>query len=314
MTQSISIRPYNTGARDWKYNNDFVDSDDAYRHSKWLAMMERRLKLAKRLLNPKNSVLIVTIDENEVHRLCLLLEELFHSSKIQMVTALINPAGASIIDQFSRVDEHLLFVHIGAARPQRTIAETTPIRSKKTTESNIWESLQRSGGNSRRQDTKAKFFPIYIDEHARRIVGCGDHLPEGKSLLDVPNPPPGCVQQWPIKTDGSEACWQLSAPTFLSYLKEGRVRLGRKKSSGGWGMSFLTTGRMKAIADGELAIRGRDESGALIVENSQGRARTRVGKTMWINGHYSATEHGSTLLRGFIPKRKFPVPKVAVRS
>ena len=44
--------PYNTGARDWKYNNDYVDNDDAYRHSKWLAMMERRLKLAKRLLNP----------------------------------------------------------------------------------------------------------------------------------------------------------------------------------------------------------------------------------------------------------------------
>ena len=112
--------PYNTGAKDWKYNNDYVDSDDAYRHSKWLAMMERRLKLAKRLLNPKNSALIVAIDENEVHRLALLLEQIFPASKIQMVTALINPAGASIIDQFSRVDEHLLFVHIGSARPQRS--------------------------------------------------------------------------------------------------------------------------------------------------------------------------------------------------
>ncbi|MBZ0100556.1 MAG: site-specific DNA-methyltransferase, partial [Thermoanaerobaculia bacterium] len=47
--------PYNTGARDWKYNNDYVDKDDAYRHSKWLAMMERRLKLAKRLLSPAGS-------------------------------------------------------------------------------------------------------------------------------------------------------------------------------------------------------------------------------------------------------------------
>lgn len=39
--------PYNTGAKDWKYNNDYVDSSDAYRHSKWLSMMEKRLKLAK---------------------------------------------------------------------------------------------------------------------------------------------------------------------------------------------------------------------------------------------------------------------------
>jgi adenine-specific DNA-methyltransferase len=44
--------PYNTGARDWKYNNDYVDANDSWRHSKWLAMMRRRLVLAKRLLNP----------------------------------------------------------------------------------------------------------------------------------------------------------------------------------------------------------------------------------------------------------------------
>ena len=46
--------PYNTGAKDWKYNNDYVDGSDAYRHSKWLSFMEKRLKLAKKLLNPKD--------------------------------------------------------------------------------------------------------------------------------------------------------------------------------------------------------------------------------------------------------------------
>ena len=77
--------PYNTGARDWKYNNDYVDGDDAYRHSKWLAMMERRLKLAARLLKPEGSVVIVTIDEKEYLRLGLLLEQLFPSARIQYV-------------------------------------------------------------------------------------------------------------------------------------------------------------------------------------------------------------------------------------
>lgn len=51
--------PYNTGAKDWKYDNDYVDTEDAYRHSKWLAFMQRRLRLAKALLNPDDSVLIV---------------------------------------------------------------------------------------------------------------------------------------------------------------------------------------------------------------------------------------------------------------
>jgi len=51
--------PYNTGARDWKYNNDFVDQNDSFRHSKWLSMMKKRLVLAKRLLKPGTGVLIV---------------------------------------------------------------------------------------------------------------------------------------------------------------------------------------------------------------------------------------------------------------
>ena len=56
--------PYNTGARDWKYNNDYVDLADSYRHSKWLSMMEVRLSIAKKLLTPKG-VIICAIDENE---------------------------------------------------------------------------------------------------------------------------------------------------------------------------------------------------------------------------------------------------------
>jgi adenine-specific DNA-methyltransferase len=69
--------PYNTGAKDWKYNNDYVEGDDMYRHSKWLAFMERRLILAKELLNPTDSALVVTIDEKEYLRLGLLLEQTF---------------------------------------------------------------------------------------------------------------------------------------------------------------------------------------------------------------------------------------------
>jgi adenine specific DNA methylase Mod len=70
----------------------YVDDTDAYRHSKWLAFMERRLLLAKQLLNSEDSVLIVTIDEKEVHRLALLVEQLFPSSSRQLVTIVINPA------------------------------------------------------------------------------------------------------------------------------------------------------------------------------------------------------------------------------
>ena len=105
--------PYNTGAKDWKYNNDYVDSSDAYRHSKWLSMMEKRLKIAKKLLDPKDSVLIVTIDEKEYLHLGCLLEEMFPEAEIQMISSVINPKGSARAGRFSRVDEYIFFVFLG---------------------------------------------------------------------------------------------------------------------------------------------------------------------------------------------------------
>lgn len=105
--------PYNTGAKDWKYNNNYVEGDDDYRHSKWLAFMERRLEIAKELLNPEDSVLIVTIDEKEYLRLGMLLEQVFPEADIQMVTSVINRAGSSRAGRFARVDEYIFYVFLG---------------------------------------------------------------------------------------------------------------------------------------------------------------------------------------------------------
>ena len=99
--------PYNTGARDWKYNNNYVDKTDQYRHSKWLSMMKRRLNLARRLLRP-DGVLIVTIDEHEVGHLSVLLESIFPEYLRHMVTCVINPKGTGK-HNFGRVDEYLFF-------------------------------------------------------------------------------------------------------------------------------------------------------------------------------------------------------------
>lgn len=112
--------PYNTGAKDWKYNNDYVDGNDQYRHSKWLSFIEKRLRLAKRLLNPKDSVLIFTIDEKEYLRAGLLLEQIFAECTIQMVTSVINPSGSPRGGGFARVDEYLFIVFVGAATAART--------------------------------------------------------------------------------------------------------------------------------------------------------------------------------------------------
>ena len=73
-------------------------------------MMQRRLLLAKQILNPADSVLIVTIDEKEYLHLGCLLEEIFPNAKIQMVSTVINPAGVSSENEFYRTDEYLFFL------------------------------------------------------------------------------------------------------------------------------------------------------------------------------------------------------------
>ena len=68
--------PYNTGSKTWTYNDQFGSAKDAYRHATWLSFMERRLRLAKTLLT-RTGLIIVSIDDNEHHRLRMLLDEVF---------------------------------------------------------------------------------------------------------------------------------------------------------------------------------------------------------------------------------------------
>ena len=149
--------PYNSGARDWKYNNDYVDDADAYRHSKWLAFMERRLKLAKELLNPDDSVLIVTIDEKEYLRLGLLLEQVFPSARTTMVTTFHQHAGVTRTGTFGRAAEYVYFVQVRSQRgPSRSHLATSGIPSRTEQQGSIrWNLLPRSR-NSRPPDTSAR--------------------------------------------------------------------------------------------------------------------------------------------------------------
>ena len=121
--------PYNTGAKDWKYDNDYVDGDDAYRHSKWLAFMERRLLLAKQLLNPDDSVLIVTIDEKEYLRLGLLLRADVSEARRSDGDDR-HQSGRHGVDriEFTRVDEYIFFVLLGEPSVQPTGCQTTARR------------------------------------------------------------------------------------------------------------------------------------------------------------------------------------------
>jgi adenine-specific DNA-methyltransferase len=195
--------PYNSGARDWKYNNDYVEGDDLYRHSKWLAHMERRLLLARELLNPAESVLIVTIDEKEYLRLGLLLDQVFTGSVIEMVTTVVNPRGRHRPGRFARSDEYVFFVMLGSAIVGRE-ADSDYRGGTRVP----WRTLRRSDAASARGKPKggtAQFYPIYVNQDGR-IVEIGNALPHRVARADAPARR-GCTAVFPMRDNGVEMNW-----------------------------------------------------------------------------------------------------------
>lgn len=302
--------PYNSGAKDWKYNNDYVEGDDLYRHSKWLAMMERRLLVAKELLNPVNSVLIVTIDEKEYLRLGLLLEQVFPEARTQMVSSQINPAAVARAGAFGRSDEYIYFVKFGSAGPRRTELSREWVSSKGRTHNVVvrWDLLRRSGKKgSSRKDSPGCFYPIYVDPVGPKIVKVGEALPTG---ISEPENLEGAFAVLPIRKDGSEGRWQWTPSTLRDGLKEGRVRISGAIDKG-FTVSILKPGEFKKILNGEVDVVGYGVDGSVIVEGQGDSDLVRaIPSTQWRITSHDATQYGTRLLSdAFLPARDFPYPK-----
>lgn len=303
--------PYNTGAKDWKYNNDYVDGVDTYRHSKWLSFMQKRLKIAKKLLNPKDSVLIVTIDEKEYLHLGCLLEEMFPAARIQMVTSVINQSGVARVGQFYRAEEYLFYVFIGDASITPTGNDMLNIpENDEGKKIDIWRRLLRSGTNARRQDGVKQFYPFWIDPEKKCIHSVGDYIPLDCSRDTVMPPEPGLVACWPIHSDDTEGCWQISADTARNGLSEGTVRIGAyNQRKDRWSVSYLRKAEKERIARGEIEVTGKDENGALILQFSKTVGRIKNPVTVWNQRSHNAGAGGSNVLRALIPGHAFAFPK-----
>lgn len=189
--------PYNTGAKDWKYNNHFVDSEDSYRHSKWLSLMNNRLKLTKSLLSP-NGVLICTIDKYEQARLNMLLTEIFVGYEIVCITIIHNPAGTQG-KNFSYTNEYAFFVF-----------PKNGLYINKTRRENALVSAFRDWGTiSLRSQAKTCFYPIIVKD--MQIIGFGNvsdnNFHPNKSNIKQKD---GSIHIYPIGQDGVEKKWVFS--------------------------------------------------------------------------------------------------------
>jgi adenine-specific DNA-methyltransferase len=300
--------PYNNRSKEWKYNNDYVDVTNSFKHSKWLSMMEKRLKLAKKLLNPSTGVMIVTIDENEVHHLGMLLEEILPEAYIQMVTIVINPKG-STRHRFSRVEEYAFFCFM----PNATVSSgNDPMLgeiSKSSGNKPRWKGLLRSGADAQREDSPNLFYPILIDKETNTIVRAEAAVPLGVEV-DYDQTIDGYDVAYPIRSDMSEGRWMLATDTFNSMLEKGYISLGRyDKVRNTWGMSYLSKKFQTMIDTGDITIIGKSPNGQSVDVEFVDQQAKQV-KTVWHRTKHDAGAYGSDMLSSIFKRtRKFDFPK-----
>ena len=209
--------PYNTGAKNWIYDNDYVDSNDLFRHSKWLSMMNQRLVLAKKLLANKG-VLICAIDENECATLKLLLEEIFGGSyEYVCITIVHNPRGIQG-KNFSYTHEFAFFV---IPKGDKIIG------GRKIPESEIdWRNLRDNGGESLRSDARNCFYPIITD--GQNIIEFGDVVFDESEHHNQTEKIGNLYYVYPVDKQGIERKWRYARQS-ISKKKE-NLRIKKNKT------------------------------------------------------------------------------------
>ena len=299
--------PYNTGARDWKYNNDYVDGTDAYRHSKWLSFMEKRLRMAKKLLNPKDSVLIVTIDEKEYLHLGCLLEEIFTEARIQMITTVISAKGVVRTGQFSRVEEYIYILELGNSSVQPGIYNMLDDEIKKEPDRSIeWLGFRRRAPQAKRNSRPNQFYPVFVSNSDGRIISIGDVVKHGVDRNSIPVPE-GCTALWPLSRDGDERLWSLVPEQARINFEKGYLRVNNWNSEKRTGtVYYLPSGTIDDIENGKAEIVGYNADGS--VEAKYHSEGTTPPKRVWNMKTHNAETYGTNILNAIIGKR-FDYPK-----
>ena len=296
--------PYNTGAKDWKYNNDYVDGNDQYRHSKWLSMMQKRLKIAKKLLNPKDSVLIVTIDEKEYLHIGCLLEELFPLANIQMISTLTARSGAARFNSFSRTNEYIFFVMIGDYL-------ITPIENAEYSqkgESIHWRSFRRGNPANIRTSRPSQFYPLYVNVETNKIVEVGNPITpdvDRFSVKQIPN----CVAVFPVRDDGTEMLWGVTPNACKHLVDNGYIKATKYTPDKPqlYVIQYLSSGTIKDIEEGRVTVKGYSDDGGIIADNLE--SRKAMPKTQWSFETHDARDYGTKILKTVIGETRFDFPK-----
>lgn len=262
--------PYNTGNKSWKYNNNFVDKEDAFRHSKWISFVSKRIKLAKELLK-NDGVFIMTIDDYEVGALRLLLDEIFgEQNRLGLITIMHNPRGRSDDKYFATSHEYALFY---GKNFNLVKTEKLPLTEEQKKLFSLEDDisfyrllpLKRTGSNSTPNERANLYYPISYNETTKEL---SVEKENGKDWVEI----------YPLDSGGNKRVWRWGKEKVI---KEWKTEIVIKKVKNNW------------------QVFGKDRIKA-----------GRKPKTVWVDPRYDASSHGTMLLQQLLGQRKvFDYPK-----
>ena len=215
--------PYNTGNKDFVYNDSFVDTEDSYRHSKWLSFMNKRLKIAKKLLSDKG-VIFISIDDNEQANLKLLCDEVFGA--FNFVGLITRATGTTTGQDTGSLGKACDYILVFSRYPDYQIGGI-PLSEKDLGRYDMIDErgnfsilqLRRTGGEDRREDRPTMFFPIVA--------------PDGTEVF-------------PYGPSGYESRWRVG-PEKVKKMREDNMLYFKKDNNGKWKVyyKFYAEGKTK---------------------------------------------------------------------
>jgi adenine-specific DNA-methyltransferase len=199
--------PYNTGKKnDFKYNDDWVDKEDSYRHSKWLSFMRKRLEITKELLSEKG-VIFISIDDNEQAQLKLLCNEIFGEKNYIATICRQAIKGGSRSDNIRTVHDYVLIFAKSIEIMQKfTGYEKDELDLELTDNKGAYtkgRELNKWGAGSRREDSPTMWFAI---------------------------PGPNGEDVYPIRNDGSDGRWRWGKKKMLKAVSEDEVIFEKREN------------------------------------------------------------------------------------
>lgn len=265
--------PYNTDA-------SAIDYKNGYKSSSWIALMADRLEIARNYLSD-NGVVCVAIDDEQQRELSFLLSSVFDGNVLGTICVRSNPSGRPSQAGYSVSHEYVLFA---GKTSKATVGRMPPTaeqiaRFNQSDEDGTfeWRNLRREGSNSDRSARTALYYPIYINESSIRVPPL-EWVGDSEEWRALEPPAAGEKVVWPKNEDGNEKTWRWEWATVMNSLKCLAVRPDRT------GKDYIYYKR-RPHEDGVVSV------------------------SSWFDAKYSATEHGTALLKNMFGESPFSYPK-----